>query len=135
MECSLHVADGISVEQNMYIYIYIYCEQFDPCSGYRFRSISTWSADNSRARQTMAGSAQFFLLTQGLEPIIGSPCVSVTCWTYRMSAFPLTPPMPAVSSHRGHESGNFELSCLLCANYAFVHANPFSSPFTHTRRA
>ena len=23
MECSLHVADGISVEQNMYIYIYI----------------------------------------------------------------------------------------------------------------
>ena len=68
----------------------ITCEQFDPCSGYRFRSISTWSADNSRARQIMAGSAQFFLLTQGLEPIIGSQCVSVTCWTYRMSTFPLT---------------------------------------------
>ena len=72
-----------------------------------------------------------------LEPMYGGNCqiVDDTCYTCTTTSFPLTPPMPPVTSHRRHESGNFELCPLLCTNYAFVHASPFSFPFTHTRRA
>ena len=110
------------------------CEQFDPCPGCYLNQVVPLLlvADECHAESR---DASLFSIRLSQCLAVTACCFNTACCTCCFISFPLTPPMPVVSSDHGHEIGNFELRWLCYLNYAYVHKTCHSAPpFPHTRR-
>ena len=106
----------------------------DPCSGCYFRTVVPLLlvADKCHAE---SHDASLFSIRLSQCLAVTACCFNTACCTCCFISFPLTPPMPVVSSDHGHERGNFELECFCYLNYAYVHKTSHSGPPSpHTRR-
>ena len=118
----------------IFIYIYIYCEQFDPCPGCYLNLVVPLLLVTDECHAESRDASLFSIRLSHCLAVTAC-CLNSACCTCCVISFPLTPPMPVVSSDHGHERGNFELRWFCYLNYAYVHKTCHSAPpFPHTWR-